>query len=177
MRRLARPSAATGTVIGRLRQFLPATISRATTARRAIGKARSAAIASQEGSITETRHAMRPSSQRPASSASGMPLTGSRLVQLGMAVSRNPAIAVGVSRTIADVVFQGASLNAVTETLAVARRSGVLVRQNIALAILYNTLALPVAMAGWVTPLLAALAMSSSSVLVIANAFRVGRSR
>jgi P-type Cu2+ transporter len=120
---------------------------------------------------------MRPSSQRPASSASGMPLTGSRLVQLGMAVSRNPAIAVDVSRTIADVVFQGASLNAVTETLAVARRSGVLVRQNIALAILYNALALPVAMAGWVTPLLAALAMSSSSVLVIANAFRAGRSR
>jgi Cu2+-exporting ATPase len=91
--------------------------------------------------------------------------------------SMSPATAVDISRTAADVVFQGSSLGAVLETLAIARRSGVLVRQNIVLAIAYNALAVPLAMAGWVTPLLAAAAMSSSSILVIANAFRLGRAR
>ena len=76
----------------------------------------------------------------------------------------SPASAADVSQTAADVVFQGKSLRAVTETLGTARRSGALVRQNIVLAIGYNALAVPLAMAGYVTPLLAAVAMSSSSI-------------
>jgi P-type Cu2+ transporter len=88
-------------------------------------------------------------------------------------VSMSPASAADVSQTAADVVFQGKSLRAVTETLGTARRSGALVHQNIVLAIGYNALAVPLAMAGYVTPLLAAVAMSSSSILVILNAFRL----
>ncbi len=91
-------------------------------------------------------------------------------------VSMSPATAADVCQTAADVVFQGASLGAVREVIAVAHQSGSVVRQNIAFAIAYNLFAVPLAMLGWVTPLLAALAMSSSSLIVVANALRVTRS-
>ncbi len=90
--------------------------------------------------------------------------------------SMSPASAADVSQTAADIVFQGLSLAAVTEVLGVARRSRGLVRENIAFALVYNALAVPLAMLGLVTPLIAALAMSSSSLIVVGNALRLSRS-
>jgi P-type Cu2+ transporter len=87
----------------------------------------------------------------------------------------SPASAADVSQTAADVVFRGLSLDAVVETLEVARQSARRVRENIALAILYNALAVPLAMVGLVAPLIAAVAMSSSSLLVVGNALRLAR--
>ncbi|HEV2550094.1 MAG TPA: heavy metal translocating P-type ATPase metal-binding domain-containing protein [Stellaceae bacterium] len=92
-------------------------------------------------------------------------------------VSMSPASAADVSQTAADVVFQGRSLKSVSETLAIARRSQTLVRENIALAIAYNALAVPLAMLGLVTPPLAAFAMASSSLIVLGNALRLCGSR
>ncbi len=90
--------------------------------------------------------------------------------------SMSPSSAADVSQTAADVVFQGEKLSPVLEVIDVARSSARLIRQNLALAILYNLGAVPLAMAGHVTPLIAAIAMSSSSLLVIGNALRLSRS-
>ena len=93
-------------------------------------------------------------------------------------VSVSPATAADISQTVADVVFQGARLAPVVETLRLARRARSAMRQNLALAIGYNALMVPLAAAGLVTPWLAAIAMSSSSLLVLGNSFRLqGRAR
>lgn len=92
-------------------------------------------------------------------------------------VSMSPSTAVDVSQTAADVVFQGDRLEPVLEVLDVARRGDRLVRQNFVLAFGYNGVTIPLAIAGFVTPLIAAVAMSTSSVVVILNALRLTRGR
>ncbi len=88
-------------------------------------------------------------------------------------VSVSPSSAVDISQTAADAVFQGERLTPVLELLATARRAGRLVKQNFGLAIGYNMLAVPLAVAGFVTPLIAAVCMSGSSLLVTGNALRL----
>lgn len=88
-------------------------------------------------------------------------------------VSMSPASAADISQVHADLVFQGEGLDAVTRALDVAARSHRLTIQNIVLAIAYNAAAVPLAMAGFVTPLIAAVAMSSSSLLVTLNSLRL----
>ncbi len=88
-------------------------------------------------------------------------------------VSIAPTSATDVGKTAADLLFFGDSLAPVASALAAARRTMRVVRQNFLLAIAYNFVAVPLAVAGFVTPLIAALAMSGSSLLVVANALRL----
>jgi Cu2+-exporting ATPase len=90
-------------------------------------------------------------------------------------VSMAPASAADISQKAADLVFQGDRLSPVALALQVARSSDRLMRENLGLALIYNLAAIPLAISGHVTPLVAAIAMSSSSVLVVLNSLRLNR--
>ncbi len=88
-------------------------------------------------------------------------------------VSMAPGTAIDMAQNAADIVFMGEKLAPVYETYKVAGLTQKLVKQNFALAVIYNIIAVPLALCGFVTPLIAALAMSGSSLVVIANSFRL----
>ncbi len=87
-------------------------------------------------------------------------------------VSMSPVTATHLSQAAADLVFLGDRLGPVVNALRYAQKARRLMRQNLWLAVIYNLLAVPLAVVGLVTPLIAAAAMSGSSVLVIVNALR-----
>ncbi|MGB5093199.1 MAG: heavy metal translocating P-type ATPase [Parvibaculum sp.] len=88
-------------------------------------------------------------------------------------VSLSPASATDISQNAADFIFQGAGLASLVEALNVSRQARRLVFENFALALLYNAVAVPLAVAGFVTPLIAAIAMSTSSITVTLNSLRL----
>jgi Cu2+-exporting ATPase len=90
--------------------------------------------------------------------------------------SMSPATAADISQTAADAIFQGHALAPILETMSVARATQRMSIENFAIAIGYNVVFVPLAVAGYVTPLIAALAMSLSSIAVTVNALRL-RSR
>jgi Cu2+-exporting ATPase len=72
----------------------------------------------------------------------------------------------------AQILLMRPMLKGVLESLTIARRTFIVIRQNLALSILYNLLAIPLAIAGLVIPLVAAVSMAASSLLVVANSLR-----
>jgi cbb3-type cytochrome c oxidase subunit II len=89
--------------------------------------------------------------------------------------SLSPSSAADISQNAANAVFQGERLAPVIETLKVARAARRRSLENFAIAIGYNVAFVPLAIAGLVTPLIAAIAMSASSIAVTADAMRLAR--
>ncbi len=87
--------------------------------------------------------------------------------------SMAPSSAADISGNCAGIIFLGSRLGSVLEAWTTARSSRRLVHQNFGLAALYNLLAIPVAVAGLASPLVAAVAMSASSLVVTGNALRL----
>ena len=87
-------------------------------------------------------------------------------------ISLSPISAADLTQAQADAVFLGERLKPVLDAIVVSRRARTLMLENLWLAAVYNAIAVPVAIAGAVTPLIAALAMSGSSMLVTLNALR-----
>ncbi len=141
------------------------------------------ARAAAEAGVSDWRAETRPAAK--AARLATLAAQGRRVLMVGDGLNDAPALAASyasispataaeATQNAADAVFQGDALMPVVEILRVARRADRLVRQNLGLALLYNLAAVPLAVLGAVTPLLAAVAMSSSSLLVIGNALRLG---
>jgi Cu+-exporting ATPase len=95
-----------------------------------------------------------------------------------LALSRSDiAIAMGSGADIAievsDVVILNSSIKSLYETFFISRRTYYFIKENLALSLIYNLITIPLAVMGYVIPLVAALSMSLSSLIVVGNSMRI----
>jgi len=89
--------------------------------------------------------------------------------EIGIAMGNGSDIAIDVS----DVVLMNDSLRSLEESFRISRATYRLVKQNLALSLVYNAITIPLAMGGYIIPLIAAISMSLSSLLVVGNSIRI----
>jgi P-type Cu2+ transporter len=149
---------------------------------------REAAVARVAEAVGIDTAVSRASPQAKLAYVDALAKAGRRVLMVGDGINDAPALAAGytsmapssasdIGRTAAETVWMGESASAVSRAVRVGRRTQRIAKENFVLAVGYNVLAVPLAMAGFVSPLVAAVAMSTSSIIVIANALRVGLGR
>ena len=133
--------------------------------------------------IADARSALKPAAKIAA--IADMKAQGHRVLMVGDGLNDAPALATAdaslspvegaaLTKAQADAEFLGTRLGPVRDALGCARSALKRIRENLWIALLYNLIAVPLAVGGYVTPLVAALAMSGSSILVTVNALRAG---
>jgi len=89
----------------------------------------------------------------------------------------NIAISMGsgadVALAVSDVVLLNSSLQSIKDSFIISQRTFKFIKQNLAISLIYNIITVPIAMAGYIIPLIAALSMSLSSLLVVGNSIRI----
>jgi len=89
----------------------------------------------------------------------------------------NIAIAMGngtdIAISVSDVVLMDEKPQSIYDAYRISRRTYRAVKENLSLSLLYNAIAIPLAVSGYVTPLVAALSMSLSSLVVVGNSMRI----
>jgi Cu2+-exporting ATPase len=140
------------------------------------------AVVARRTGIPDARGAMLPDDKLEAIRA--LQREGRIVAMVGDGINDAPALAQAdlavavstgsdVALEAAHVILMRSRLEGAVEALEIARQTLRAIKQNLALSIGYNAVAIPVAMAGWVNPLVAAIAMSCSSLLVVGNALRL----
>jgi P-type Cu2+ transporter len=140
--------------------------------------------AANEAGIAQFRAELHPADKAAALALLGTQGTKSLMVGDGLNdapalaaayVSMAPGAAADASQSAADLVFQGDKLDSVRASIQMAQLAKARILENFAFSALYNLIAAPLAMFGLVTPFIAAIAMSSSSIIVTLNALRLVR--
>ena len=90
--------------------------------------------------------------------------------------SASLATASDISRSASDIILQGDKLSGLPKAIKIARQAQNRVKENLGIAVIYNMISVPLAVFGFVNPLIAALAMSGSSLIVTLNALRMLKS-
>jgi len=145
-----------------------------------------AAVAAAAAAAGVSRHHARLTPEDKLALVRRIEEAGDRVIMVGDGINDAPVLAAAsvsvamgagtsLAQTSADAVLMAPRLDALPDAVTVSRRTVAIIRQNLAWALAYNLVALPLAALGFVPPWAAAIGMSASSLLVVANALRLRR--
>ena len=92
---------------------------------------------------------------------------------ISIAMGNGADIAIAIS----DIVILNDQLSGITKSYYISKRTFKFIKQNLMISLIYNIVTIPIAMAGFIIPLVAALSMSLSSLLVVGNSLRINNKK